>query len=448
MSSKIWTKDSWKSFPAEQQAAWPDQQKYTNTLDELSTLPPLVFAGEIRSLKEQIGEAGKGNAFLLQGGDCAEQFDQCTAPIIRETMKVILQMSTILTYAGEKPIIKVGRIAGQYAKPRSSATEVVDGVEMMNYRGDMVNSIEPNKEKRVPDCQRLLEGYFRSSSTLNILRAFTRGGYAALDKVHSWNKEFVKESPVGESYEKLANEIEKALNFMRVIGLTPKDSPKINEVQFFTSHEALLLGYEEALTRQDSLTQKWYDCSAHMLWIGDRTRQIDGAHIEFLRGVNNPIGMKVGNKHDIDDIRRIIERLNPENEWGRLTLITRFGKDKIHDQLPGLIQAIKKEGYNVTWSSDPMHANTYTSESKLKTRNFEDILSELKSFFKIHRSEGTVPGGIHFELTGKDVTECVGGGQRIDDAKLRESYDTFCDPRLNAQQSLEIAFLIADLLKD
>ncbi|MCP4754390.1 MAG: 3-deoxy-7-phosphoheptulonate synthase class II [Proteobacteria bacterium] len=447
MSNRDWSKDSWKAFPAMQQVDWPEKGAYNGILDQIVALPPLVFAGEIRKLRKHLAEASQGKAFLLQGGDCAEEFIECTAPTIRETMKVILQMSVILTYAGEKPVIKVGRIAGQYAKPRSSPFEMVDGVELPSFRGDMVNSIEPTPEARKPDCQRLLTSYFYSASSLNLLRAFTRGGYAALDKVHAWNKEFVKHSKEGESYERLASEIDKALTFMRVIGFEAESMPQLNEVNFYTSHEALLLGYEEALSRQDSLTGIWYGCSAHMLWIGDRTRQVDGAHVEFLRGIHNPIGIKVGPDHDVDEIKRLFDTLNPDNEWGRMVLIARFGKDKIGQYLPKLIKGIEEEGIRVLWSCDPMHGNTYLSDSNFKTRHFEDILSEIRSFFEIHYAEGTVPGGVHFELTGKDVTECIGGAQEIRDDHLERNYATSCDPRLNAQQSLELAFLIADMLK-
>ncbi|MBT3226877.1 MAG: 3-deoxy-7-phosphoheptulonate synthase class II [Deltaproteobacteria bacterium] len=448
MSRENWSKDSWQSYPALQQAEWPDQQAYQKILQQITALPPLVFAGEIRKLKALLADAAQGKAFLLQGGDCAEEFSECTAPTIRETMKVILQMAVVLTYAGEKPVIKMGRIAGQYAKPRSKPTEIQNGIELPSFRGDMVNAADFSSKARTPDCQRLLTSYFHSAASLNILRAFTRGGYASLEKVHAWNKEFVKQSAEGKSYETLANDIEKALTFMKVIGFDPQSVPQLSEAYFYTSHEALLLGYEEALTRQDSLTGMWYDCSAHMVWIGDRTRQLNGAHIEYLRGVHNPIGMKIGPEHDIDEIKQIMEVLNPENEWGRMVIITRFGKDKVAQYLPELLKNFKQEGFNVLWSCDPMHGNTYTSESNYKTRNFKDIHSEIRSFFQIHHAEGTVPGGVHFELTGKDVTECVGGGQDIMDHHLENNYATSCDPRLNAQQSLDLAFLIAEMLKN
>ena len=441
-----WSKSSWQNYTALQQPNWPDQGEYQDAVNTISKLPPLVFAGEIRTLKKLLADCVEGRAFLLQGGDCAEDFNNCTAPGIRETLKIILQMAVILSYAGGKPVIKVGRLAGQYAKPRSSDTENVDGVEIASYRGDMVNSPEPTESARRPDPSRMVQGYHLAAATMNITRAFTRGGYAALHRVHAWNNEFVKTSPMGRSYERLARHIDQALNFMKTIGLDT-DIPQLNQASFFTSHEALLLGYEEALTRQDSITGQWYDCSAHMVWIGDRTRQLDGAHIEFLRGVRNPIGMKVGPKHDLDELRAIVEKLNPENEPGRLTFITRFGADDIEKHLPPLVRAIKQAGYKVLWSCDPMHGNTYTAESGYKTRSFDNILREIQSFFDIHWAEGSVPGGVHFELTGENVTECTGGGRNILDQNLIENYQTNCDPRLNAEQSLELAFQISEMIR-
>jgi len=447
MSTNEWTKESWQKFTALQQPNWPDKGAYDEVVQAISLLPPLVFAGEIRTLKGMLAQAVSGDAFLLQGGDCFENFANCTAPGVRETLKVILQMAVVLSYAGGKPVIKVGRIAGQYAKPRSADTEVVDDKEIPSYRGDMVNSPGPTLEERQPNPERMQQGYYLAAATLNILRAFTRGGYGALHRVTAWNNEFVKTSPMGRSYERLAKQIDQALHFMKIIGFET-DHPLINQASFFTSHEALLLGYEQALTRLDSTTGLCYDCSAHMLWIGERTRQVDGAHVEFLRGVLNPIGVKVGPNHDLDDLNRLFDRLNPENEAGRLTVITRFGKDKITDHLPKLLREMKRQGRNIVWSCDPMHGNTYTApESGRKTRNFNDILSELQGFFDIHRSEGTTPGGIHFELTGNNVTECVGGGRNIVDQQLAENYQSTCDPRLNAEQSLEIAFQIAELIK-
>jgi len=397
-------------------------------------------------MKKQLADAVEGKAFLLQGGDCAEDFTHCTAPGIRDTLKVILQMAVILSYAGGKPVIKVGRMAGQYAKPRSADTEMVNGQEIASYRGDMVNSPEPTEEARRPDPQRMVKGYYLAAATMNITRAFTKGGYAALHRVHAWNNEFVKSSPMGRSYERLARNINQALHFMEVIGLNT-DTPQLNEASFFVSHEALLLGYEEALTRQDSITGGWYDCSAHMVWIGDRTRQLDGAHVEFLRGVLNPLGLKIGPKHDIDEIKKLISRLNPSNEPGRMTLITRFGAKNVDKYLPALIREIKKEGYKVVWSCDPMHGNTYTAETGHKTRNFDEILQELQCFFEIHWAEGSIPGGVHFELTGDNVTECTGGGRNILDQHLQQNYLTNCDPRLNAEQSLELAFQLAEMIR-
>ncbi|MBI5556711.1 MAG: 3-deoxy-7-phosphoheptulonate synthase class II [Deltaproteobacteria bacterium] len=441
-----WTKSSWQKFTALQQPKWPDQKAYQEAVDTISKLPPLVFAGEIRELKKQLADAVEGKAFLLQGGDCAEDFTKCTAPGIRETLKVILQMAVILTYAGGKPVIKIGRMAGQYAKPRSADTEMVGGKEIASYRGDMVNSPEPTEEARRPDPQRMVKGYYLAAATMNITRAFTKGGYAALHRVHAWNNEFVKASPMGRSYERLARNIDQALHFMEVIGLDT-DIPQLNQASFYVSHEALLLGYEEALTRQDSITGGWYDCSAHMVWIGDRTRQLNGAHVEFLSGVLNPIGMKIGPKHDIGEIKKLIARLNPENEAGRLTLITRFGARDVEKYLPSLIREIKKEGHKVVWSCDPMHGNTYTAETGHKTRNFNEILQELQCFFEIHWAEGSIPGGVHFELTGDNVTECTGGGRNILDQHLQQNYQTTCDPRLNAEQSLELAFQLAEMIR-
>ena len=443
---KEWTKSGWKKHTALQQPNWPDRKKLDKVIENLALLPPLVFAGEIRVLKEMLAKASKGEAFLLQGGDCSENFSQVTAPNIRETLKVLLQMAVVLTYAGGKPVIKVGRIAGQFAKPRSSETELVDGVELPSYRGDMVNKIEPTIEDRTPNPKFMLKGYYMAASTLNLLRAFTRGGYAALDRVQAWNQEFVVQSPMGRSYDRLAKQIDTAIKFMNTIGI-PTDIPQVNQTQFFTSHEALLLNYEEALTRIDTITGDWYDCSAHMLWIGERTRQVDGAHVAFLKGVLNPVGVKIGPDYDLDNVKQLIEALNPENEAGRLTLITRMGVDNIEKVLAPLLRETKKEGYRIVWSCDPMHANTYTSASGHKTRDFNNILKEITRFFEIHRVEGTIPGGIHLEMTGKNVTECVGGARNIVSEELHSRYDTTCDPRLNAEQSLEVAFQIADMIK-
>jgi len=441
-----WTKSSWKNYTALQQPNWPDQKALEKVTNDLALLPPLVFAGEIRTLKDLLAKASKGEAFLIQGGDCSEDFSQVTAPTIRETMKVLLQMAVVMAYAGGKPAIKVGRIAGQFAKPRSSDTEIVDGVELPSYRGDMVNKSEPSIKARTPNPKYMLKGYYLAASTLNLLRAFTRGGFAALHRVQAWNQEFVAQSPMGRSYDRLAKQIDQAIKFMNTIGI-PTDIPQVNQTQIFTSHEALLLPYEEALTRIDSTTGDWYDCSAHMLWIGERTRQVDGAHVQFLKGVLNPIGVKVSSNYDIDNIKQLIEILNPENEPGRLTLITRMGCDNIEKKLPALLREIKKEGSHIVWNCDPMHANTYTSESGHKTRDFNDILKEITRFFEIHWAEGTIPGGVHLEMTGKNVTECVGGARNIVSEELHNRYDTTCDPRLNAEQSLEVAFQIADMIK-
>ncbi len=441
-----WTKTSWRNYPALQQPNWPAANEVDKVLTNLAHLPPLVFAGEIRSLKDMLAKAVTGDAFLLQGGDCSENFSQVSAPKIREMLKVLLQMAIVLTYAGGKPVVKVGRIAGQFAKPRSSDTEMVDGVEIASYRGDMVNREEPTETARIPNPKLMLKGYNMAASTLNLLRAFTRGGFAALDRVQAWNQEFVVQSPMGRSYNRLAKQIDQAIRFMNTIGI-PTDSPQVSQTQLFTSHEALLLGYEESLTRIDSTTGDWYDCSAHMLWIGERTRQADGAHVEFLRGVLNPIGVKIGPTYDLDDIKRLIDVLNPDNEAGRLTFITRLGIKNVEKVLPPLLREAKKEGYNIVWSCDPMHANTYTADSGHKTRNFNDILAEITCFFEAHWSEGTIPGGVHFEMTGENVTECTGGARNIIDDELQNNYLTSCDPRLNAEQSLEVAFQIADMIR-
>ena len=445
-NKKDWKKSSWKNYTALQQPTWPNNDAVDKVLTNLSLLPPLVFAGEIRSLKELLAKAVKGDAFLLQGGDCSENFSHVTAPNIRELLKVLLQMSIVLTYAGGKPVIKVGRIAGQFAKPRSSDSETIDGIELPSYRGDMVNNADFSQESRTPNPKYMLKGYNMAASTLNLLRAFTRGGFGSLQRVQAWNHEFVVQSPMGRSYDRLAKQITQAIQFMETIGISV-EAPQINQTQLFTSHEALLLQYEEALTRMDSITGDWYDCSAHMVWIGERTRQVDGAHVEFLRGVHNPIGIKIGPTYDLDDVKQLIETLNPDNEPGRITLITRLGIKNIENSLSPLLREMKREGANIVWSCDPMHANTYTATSGLKTRNFNDILSEITCFFEIHWSEGTIPGGVHLEMTGNDVTECTGGAHNIIDEQLTSNYLTSCDPRLNAEQSLEVAFQIADMIR-
>lgn len=445
-TQKNWTKSSWKNYPALQQPTWPDSTAVDKVLANLSVLPPLVFAGEIRSLKQELAKAAKGEAFLLQGGDCSENFNQVTAPNIRETLKVLLQMAVVLTYAGGKPVIKVGRIAGQFAKPRSSDLETQGDVELPSYRGDMVNQAEFTPEARTPNPKFMLKGYNMAASTLNLLRAFTRGGFGSLLRVQAWNQEFVAQSPMGRSYDRLAKQISHAIKFMETIGISA-DNPQIHQTQLFTSHEALLLPYEEALTRQDSITGDWYDCSAHMLWIGERTRQPEGAHVEFLRGVHNPLGLKLGPTYNLDDVKRLISILNPDNDPGRLTIITRLGMNNVEKALPPLLREMKREGFNIVWCCDPMHANTYTATSGHKTRNFNDILSEITCFFETHWSEGTVPGGLHFEMTGNNVTECTGGAHNIGDEELASNYLTSCDPRLNAEQSLEVAFQIADMIR-
>jgi len=437
---------SWRQVKEAQAVAWPDDGHYQGVIDQLRTLPPLVFSGEIRSLKAKLAAAAQGKGFLLQGGDCAEEFSRCKAENVRETLKVLLQMAVVLQYATAKPVIKVGRMAGQYGKPRSKPTEVVGGVEMASYRGDAVNGPAPTLEARTPDPNRLLRAYHCSSATQNLLRAFTKGGYADLHRVHAWNKEFVANSEMGQSYEQLAGEIDAALAFMKACGVDSTQMMEFQQVDFYTSHEALLLGYEDALTRCDSVSGDFYDCSAHLLWIGERTRQLDGAHVEFFRHTKNPIGVKIGPTCTPDELNRLIDTLNPENEWGRLTLITRFGATKIIKVLPRLVRAVTRAGQRVLWSCDPMHGNTYSAETGHKTRHFHHILAELKAFFAVHEAEGTIPGGVHFELTGDDVTECLGGDQRIEDQNLHERYLSSCDPRLNARQALEMAFLIADAL--
>ena len=441
-----WTPDSWKTKEIFQQPNWP-QDKLKITTDKIASLPPLVFAGEIESLKSQLAQASRGEAFLLQGGDCAESFATCNAVYIRETMKVILQMAVILTFGANKKIVKVGRVAGQYAKPRSSDTENINGLILPSYRGDCVNSPEPTLEARTPNPERLLESYFHSTASLNLLRAYVQGGYADLHKVHIWNKEFVANSNEGKHYEAIAAKIDNALSFMDACGINSTQIPQLSKTSFFTSHEALILAYEQALTRQDSLSGRWYDCSAHMVWIGDRTRQVDGAHVEFFRGINNPVGIKVGPTTKPDELIQLLDTINPNNEAGRITLISRFGHDKVRAMLPPLVKRVRDEGRNVLWSCDPMHGNTFTASSGFKTRDFQFIIDEIKGFFDTHHDAGTIPGGLHFELTGQDVTEVCGGAQKISHDDLSLNYQTNCDPRLNCQQSLELAFTIADMLQ-
>ena len=445
---KSWTPDSWKILPAEQQPNWEKSEAYSKVISEISGYPPLVFAGEVRALKQQLGDAAQGNGFLIQGGDCAETFDDFRADSIRDKLKILLQMSVVLTYGASCNVVKLGRIAGQFAKPRSANTETRDGIELPSYRGDAVNDINFNEDSRKQKPKRLLRTYNQSAATLNLLRAFTTGGFADLNKVHVWNQEFIAQSPQGKRYEEIANSIDDALIFMKAVGINSDNTSALKLAEFFTSHEALLLGYEHALTRQDSLTGKWYNCSAHFLWIGDRTRQPNGAHVEFLSGVDNPIGIKVGPTINEEELITLCEKLNPENEWGKLTLISRMGADTVRSKLPPLIKTIKESGQNVLWVCDPMHGNTYKTDNGYKTRHFDTILEELEHFFAIHRAEETIPGGVHFELTGDNVTECLGGAREISDSDLNSRYETACDPRLNNEQSLELAFLVTDLLRN
>jgi len=444
--TSTWTPSSWRDRTALHQPNWPDFGELDQAVKQLNQFPPLVFAGEARNLTAQLARVCRGEAFLLQAGDCAESFDT-SADSIRDKLRVILQMAVVLTYSGGMPLVKVGRIAGQFAKPRSSATEVQDGVELPSFLGQIVNDIEFSADQRRPDPARLLTAYHRAASTLNLLRAFTRGGFADLSQVSTWNREFVASSPTGERYAQMAEEIDRALRFMAACGINSTSEPSLHEVDFFTSHEALLLHYEEALTRQDSLTGDWYDCSAHMLWIGERTRQLDGAHIEFLRGVKNPLGCKIGPSATAEDVLGICEALNPDRIPGRLTLVCRMGADKIESGLPPLLSAVHDSGHPVVWASDPMHGNTYTADNGRKTRSFDQIVAELGGFFAAHRKVGTWPGGIHVELTGDSVTECVGGGDGLNEAALDEAYETMCDPRLNGRQSVDLAFMVAELLQ-
>ena len=445
---KSWTPDSWKILPAEQQPDWEKSENYSKVISEISGYPPLVFAGEVRALKQQLGDAAQGNGFLIQGGDCAETFDDFRADSIRDKLKILLQMSVVLTYGASCNVVKLGRIAGQFAKPRSANTETRNGIELPSYRGDAVNDINFNEDSRKQNPKRLLRTYNQSAATLNLLRAFTTGGFADLNKVHVWNQEFIAQSPQGKRYEEIANSIDDALIFMKAVGINSDNTSALKLAEFFTSHEALLLGYEHALTRQDSITGKWYNCSAHFLWIGDRTRQPNGAHVEFLSGVDNPIGIKVGPTINEEELITLCEKLNPENEWGKLTLISRMGADTVRSKLPPLIKTIKESGQNVLWVCDPMHGNTYKTDNGYKTRHFDTILEELEHFFAIHRAEETIPGGVHFELTGDNVTECLGGAREISDSDLNSRYETACDPRLNNEQSLELAFLVTDLLRN
>ena len=442
-----WTPDSWRKFPVVQMPDYPDQEKLKTVETRLAGFPPLVFAGEARKLKKSLARVAEGRGFLLQGGDCAESFAEHSADNIRDFFRVFLQMAVVLTFAGKQPVVKVGRIAGQFAKPRSTPTEVIDGVEYPIYRGDIVNAPEATMEGRVPDPERQIMAYRQSAATLNLLRAFAQGGYADLHNVHRWNLGFIDKSPAGEKYKALADRISETLGFMEACGITPESTPQLRTTDFYTSHEALLLGYEQAMTRVDSTSGDWYDTSAHMLWIGDRTRQLDGAHVEFMRGIKNPIGLKCGPSLKSDELLKLIDILNPQNTPGRLTLIGRFGSELAAEHWPKLIRTVAREGRHVVWSCDPMHGNTIKSASGYKTRPVERILKEVQTFFAAHHAEGTHPGSVHFEMTGRDVTECTGGAVAITDADLASRYDTACDPRLNASQVLELGFLIAESLK-
>jgi len=445
--NKNWTPSSWQGFPAAQQPVWPDENQLANALKQIASFPPLVFAGEARSLQASLGQVASGNAFLLQAGDCAESFEEFSAVNIREKLRIILQMAVMLTYSMGVPVVKVGRMAGQYAKPRSFNTETIGAVELPVFRGHMVNDPSPLAAARTPNPERLVQAYNQAASTLNLLRAFTKGGFADLNRVHAWNQEFVSTSAEGQRYEQVASEIERALAFMRACGIDTETNSALHQVDVYTSHEALILGYEEALTRQDSLTGGWYDCSAHMLWIGERTRQLDGAHVEFLRGVGNPIGCKIGKSTTVDYVLELCEALNPARIPGRLTLITRMGADDVEHTLRPLLRGVRDAGHPVVWACDPMHANTYSAPNGRKTRHFDDIIREIIGFVSAHRAEGTWPGGIHVELTGDNVTECLGGSQELANEDLDTRYETVCDPRLNARQSLDLAFRIAELIR-
>jgi 3-deoxy-7-phosphoheptulonate synthase len=442
-----WTPSSWQTFPAVQQPQWPDTGALDNALKQISAFPPLVFAGEARSLQTALGQVASGNAFLLQAGDCAESFEEFSAVNIREKLRVILQMAVMLTYSMGVPVVKVGRIAGQFAKPRSNNTETIDGVELPVFRGHMVNGPDAHAEARIPNPDRLVQAYHQAASTLNLVRAFTKGGFADLNRVHAWNQEFVAQSAEGKRYEDVASEIERALAFMRACGIDTETNTALHQVDVYTSHEALILGYEEALTRQDSLTGGWYDCSAHMLWIGERTRQLDGAHVEFLRGVGNPLGCKIGKTTDVDYVLSLCETLNPARIPGRLTLISRMGANDVEEALRPLLRAVRDAGHPVVWACDPMHGNTYSAPNGRKTRHLEDIIKEITGFVKAHRAEGTWPGGIHIELTGENVTECLGGSEGLGNDDLDTRYETVCDPRLNARQSIDLAFRVAELIR-
>jgi len=444
-----WTPNSWRNFPIKQQPIYQDKELLKKVESQLASYPPLIFAGEARNLKNDLAKVGRGEAFLLQGGDCAESFNVFNASNIQNLFKLMLQMSAVLTFSGSKPIIKIGRIAGQFAKPRSSDFETIDGITLPSYRGDIVNDIAFTQSARTPDPLKLIQAYNQSASTMNLLRAFARGGLADLNQVHQWNLDFIKDHTLGMKYEELSSKIDMAMKFMKACGLDSDSAPQLKETKLYTSHEALLLNYEEALTRRDSMTNDWYDCSAHMLWIGDRTRKLDEAHIEFFRGIKNPIGCKVGPSMHEDELIRLIDALNPNNEEGRLNLIVRMGANKVEDYFPNLLRKVKSEGKNIVWSCDPMHGNVEKASNGFKTRDFKNILTEVEQFFAIHKSEGTIAGGIHLEMTGENVTECTGSQScAITENDLRDRYHTQCDPRLNADQALELAFMVSETLKN
>ena len=442
-----WDKRSWREKPRVQMPDYSDIKELASVENSLEALPPLVFAGEVRSLREHLSAVGNGKALLLQGGDCAESFSEFSANLIRDTFKVMLQMAVVLTFGSKKPVIKVGRMAGQFAKPRSADFEVINDQKLPSYRGDIINDIAPDLKSREPDPKRMLQAYTQSAASVNLLRAFSQGGFADIRQVHAWTLESTRTGSTYKQFSALAEKISEALDFMEAAGVSPNNTQSLRRVDFFTSHEALLLEYEEALCRIDSLTGNPVAGSGHMLWIGDRTRDPDGAHVDFCSGVENPIGLKCGPSLSEDDLLKLVQKLNPDNEMGRLTLITRYGHDKVSDCLPKLIKIVKSEGFNVVWCCDPMHGNTIKSSTGFKTRPFDHVLSEVQNSFAVHRSEGTYPGGVHFEMTGKDVTECTGGAQSIGDEDLSSRYHTACDPRLNASQSLELAFLVAEQLK-
>jgi 3-deoxy-7-phosphoheptulonate synthase len=441
-----WSPSSWRDWSALQQPDWPDQARLDEVRAEITRMPPLVFAGEARNLIEQLAGVVEGRAFLLQAGDCAESFNDWTAPNLREKLKIVLQMSAVLTYAASLPVVKLGRIAGQFVKPRSETTETVDGLVLPVFRGHIVHSEEPTLEARTPDPGRMLRGYHQAASTLNLLRAFTKGGFADLAQVHAWTQEFVANSPEGRRYELLAEEIRRAMSFMTAIGVDMRN-PALHQTDIWTSHEALLLDYEEPLTRRDSLTGDWYDCSAHFLWVGERTRQPEGAHVQFLTGVHNPVGVKLGPGATPAEVLTLCETLNPGSIPGRLTLIARMGADRVGEVLAPLLRAVRDSGHPVVWVCDPMHANTFRTATGRKTRDFQNIIAEIEGFFAVHHAEGTWPGGVHLEITGDDVTECLGGGESLSEEQLDDAYTTLCDPRLNARQSLDLAFQLAELMR-